>query len=97
MQNFFRGSAGFRRKDRNAKPKKFPLRGSAHAPLRSGKFICFLQRLKMIARLAAALPAVLDGLRGTVADAGHAVSAAAAPDGPAVLQGNIVGRAALHA
>ena len=77
--------------------QKIPLRGSAHAPLRSGKFICFLQRLKMIARLAAALPAVLDGLRGTVADAGHAVGAAAAPDGPAVLQGNIVGRAALHA
>ena len=51
----------------------------------------------MIARLAAALPAVLDGLRGAAADAGHAVGAAAAPDGPAVLQGNIVGRAALHA
>ena len=75
--------------------QKIPLRGSAHAPLRSGKFICFLQRLKMIARLAAALPAVLDGLRGAAADAGHAVGAAAAPEGPAVLQGNIVGRAAL--
>ena len=51
----------------------------------------------MIARLAAALPAVLDGLRGAAADAGHAVGAAAAPDWPAVPQGNIVGRAALHA
>ena len=70
--------------------QKIPLRGSAHAPLRSGKFICFLQRLKMIARLAAALLAVLNGFRGTAADAGHAVRTMLAPYRPAICQMNVV-------
>ena len=52
------------------------------------------QRFKMIAWLAEALFAVLDGLRGAVADAGHAVGAVLPPDGLSVLRGDIVGGAA---
>ena len=52
------------------------------------------QRFKMIPWLAKALFAVLDGLRGAVADAGHAVGAVLPPDGFPVLQGDVVGGAA---
>ena len=48
----------------------------------------------MIPWLAKALFAVLDGLRGAVADAGHAVGAVLPPDGFPVLQGDVVGGAA---
>lgn len=47
----------------------------------------------MISGFPAALFAVLNGLRRTMADTGHAVGAVAAPDRPAVLNGNVVGRA----
>ena len=57
----------------------------------------FLQRFKMIARLAAALPAVLDRLCGAVADAGHAVRAAPAPDRLAVVEQDVVDGAAAGA
>ena len=63
----------------------------------AGNDFCALQRLKMISRLTAALFAVCNGLCGAIADAGHAVGAAAAPDGPAVSQGDVVRRAALCA
>ena len=56
-----------------------------------------LQRFVMISGLATALLAVLDGFGGAVADAGHAVGAGIAPDGLAVLQGDVIGRAALGA
>ena len=52
------------------------------------------QRFKMIPGLAKALFAILDGLCGTVADAGHAVGAVLPPDGFPVLQGDVVGGAA---
>ena len=52
------------------------------------------QRFKMIPGLAEALFAILDGLRGAVADAGHAVGAVLPPDGFPVLQGDVVGGAA---
>ena len=52
------------------------------------------QRFKMIPGLAEALFAVLDGLHGAVADAGHAVGAVLPPDGFPVLQGDVVGGAA---
>ena len=52
------------------------------------------QRFKMIPWLAEALFAVLDGLCGAVADAGHAVGAVLPPDGFPVLQGDVVGGAA---
>ena len=45
----------------------------------------------MIPGLAEALFSVLDGGRGAVADTGHAVGAAFAPDGPAVPEGDAVG------
>ena len=52
------------------------------------------QRFKMIPWLAKALFAVLDGLRGAVADAGHAVGAVLPPDGLSILQGDVVEGAA---
>ena len=52
------------------------------------------QRFKMIPWLAKALFAVLDGLRGAVADAGHAVGAVLPPNGLPVLQSDVVGGAA---
>ena len=55
------------------------------------------QRFKMIPGLAEALFAILDGLRGTVADAGHAVGTILPPDGLSVLQGDVVGGAASDA
>ena len=55
------------------------------------------QRFKMIPWLAKALFAVLDGLCGTVADAGHAVGAVLPPDGLPGLQGDVVGGAAPNA
>ena len=51
----------------------------------------------MIPGLAKAFFAVLDGLRGTVADAGHAVGTILPPDGLSVLQGDGVGGAASDA
>ena len=56
-----------------------------------------LQGLKVIPGLAEALFAVLDGGRGAVADTGHAVGAAFAPDGPAVPEGDAVGGTAAGA
>ena len=53
----------------------------------------FSKRLKMISGLPEALLAVLNGLHWTMADARHTVGAVAAPDGPTVLNGNVVGRA----
>lgn len=47
----------------------------------------------MISGLTDTLFAVLDGIRRAAADACHTVSAVAAPDGPAFLNGNVVGRA----
>ena len=47
----------------------------------------------MIPGLAQALFAVLDGFRGTAADARHAVGAVAAPDRLAVLNRDVVRRA----
>ena len=47
----------------------------------------------MIPGLAQALFAILDGFRRAAADAGHAVGAAAAPDGLAVLNRDVVCRA----
>ena len=47
----------------------------------------------MIPGLAETFFAVLDGFRGAIADAGHAVSAVAAPDGLAVLDRDAVRRA----
>ena len=47
----------------------------------------------MISGLAQALFSVLDGFRRAVTDTGHAVGAVAAPDGLAVLNGDIVRRA----
>ncbi len=44
----------------------------------------------MIPWFPSALFAVLDGLGGAIADAGHAVGAAAAPKGLAVWQGDVV-------
>ena len=52
------------------------------------------QRFKMIPWLAKALFAVLDGLRGAVADAGHTVGTVLPPDGLPGLQGDVVGGAA---
>lgn len=56
----------------------------------------FSKHLKMISGFPDALFAVLNGLRRTMADAGHAVGAAAAPDGLSVLDHDIVGRAGLR-
>ena len=51
----------------------------------------------MIPRPPHALFAVFDGFRRAAADACHAVGAVAAPDGPAILDGDVVGRAELDA
>ena len=51
----------------------------------------------MIPGLAEALFSVLDGGRGAVADTGHAVGAAFAPDGPGVPEGDAVGGTAADA
>ena len=51
----------------------------------------------MIPWLSPALFAVLDGLFGAVADAGHAVGAVFAPDRPAAFQMDVAQRAQLHA
>lgn len=47
----------------------------------------------MISGFSDALLAVLNGLRRTMADTRHAVGAVAAPDGPAILDSDVVGRA----
>ena len=51
----------------------------------------------MIPRFPGALFPILDGLGGAIADAGHAVGAAAAPDGLAVWQGDVVQRTSFDA
>lgn len=53
----------------------------------------FSKHLEMISGFPDALFAVLNGLRRTMTDTRHAVGAVAAPDRPAVLNGNVVGRA----
>lgn len=47
----------------------------------------------MISGFPGTLLTVLNGLRRAAADTRHAVGAVAAPDRPAVLNGNVVGRA----
>ena len=51
----------------------------------------FSKRLKKISGFPGALPTVLNRLRRPMADTRHAVGAVAAPDRPAVLNGNVVG------
>lgn len=53
----------------------------------------FSKRLEMISGFSGALLTVLNGLRRTMTDTRHAVGAVAVPNRPAVLNGNVVGRA----
>ena len=56
-----------------------------------------LQRLKMIPWLADSFSAVLDGFRGTIANAGHAVCTGVAPDRFASVQGDVfIGQRLTH-
>lgn len=51
------------------------------------------KRLKMISGFPDTLFAVLNGLRRTIPDTRHTVGAVAVPDGPAIWDGNVAGRA----
>ncbi len=95
-----------RRRQYAKKARSKPLKYSLFVPIKTMRRAAALhivcncvsrspsQRFKMIPWLAKALFAVLDGLCGTVADAGHTVGAVLPPDGLPGLQGDVVGGAA---